>query len=103
MNQQTLNTLQTLMPNAVPAQHYMGDFDKAQMHITSSFDQKDAKGLTTTLAVLERYGKNAVAVHLMPTGFGGYSLEVLFDDEAGHDPIVMWNALISRRPPKRAA
>ncbi|GJD47147.1 hypothetical protein AFCDBAGC_5033 [Methylobacterium cerastii] len=92
----TIAGIIAMMPNAVSAPDYEragGSFDKAQMHITSTLDNRDRKGLKATLVTFAKYGHLAHAYHLGPC-FGAYSLEVLFDASVGDDAVHLWNKTV---------
>ena len=96
-----------LMPNALNAQDYVakgGDFDKAQLHVTSALGKVgDPEGWNATVVTLTKYGENALAYFYADDfGPGGFSLEVLFEPrDIGNDAVRMWSSYFEKPTKQR--
>ena len=90
--------VKTVCPAAVDAHEFTrrgGDFNEAQMQMIVN-DEASAYAFEMTVRI---FGHAAKAFYICPTGFGGTSVEVLFDDDAGDHALDFYNALPERISP----
>ena len=92
------NLIETVCPIAVDAHEFTrrgGDFSGCQTQMIVN-DEASAYAFEMTVRI---FGHAAKAFYICPTGFGGTSVEVLFDDDAGDHALDFYSALPERISP----
>jgi hypothetical protein len=101
-----VDELLALIPNAVEVQSYVamrGDFDEAQLQVTSMGRDEDPAGWRATNDTLTKYGEQVRANGYHPDfGPNAFCLVVLFEpEEIGSEAVRMWNSYFKKATKKR--